>query len=104
MVGEQGVRGRHITYIIIKKIEINIRCKLIGQNLQLTFYVFRFSEHFVTVPLGRDFGKPLADIRAHSYSHSQTLAGFTFFPAPRCQEAEEKLYGCFTKHCLNANG
>lgn len=62
-----------ITYIIIKQIEINISCKLVGQILKLTFNVLRSPEHFVIVMLGRCFWKPLANVCAHLSSYSHTI-------------------------------
>jgi hypothetical protein len=77
LLEHHGIMKKHSTYIIIKKIEINIRRKLIGQNLQLTFNGFRFSKHFVVAPLGGcRLRKPLAYIRRAHFTHK--LLGFTF--------------------------
>lgn len=81
----------HTTYIIIEKIEINIRCKLIGQNLQLTFDALRFSKHFVAVPLGGRLGKPLAYISAHPCL-ARLLSLFYFSPASLSRQEAELIW------------
>lgn len=80
------------TYIIIKKIEINICCKLIGENLQLTFDGLRFSKHFVTVPLGGCLlREPLAYIRTHLYSPPKSSA-FSLLLASRLASFSAALF------------
>lgn len=66
------------TYIIIKEIEINISCKLISQNPQLTFDALRLAKHFVLVFLGGRLRKPLAYVRTHPFT--QIFALLPHFP------------------------